>query len=1548
MSYAKKLSPSLLRALKETPVPWGPLGYVVYKRCVDIETPVLCADLLWRKAGDLQEGQEIIAFDDDNDICSKQNWRYLRVGKVTHNTIEDAETMGIELEDGTILYATPDHAWLVKMSNSVLEWRETKDLEETRKGGPVYLLRPFGKVWEQDKSYEGGYISAAYDGEGNLDRLNGMVFVQVQNSMLSQMESFLTVKEIPFKKHKKKTPDHRQQVYTLRFHGLKNLFSFLGKFQPRRLIDNVISYLKTKNEDLPTLRCSPDDYVRVVRVFPAGIRKIAVLSTDVGTHFTGGFASHNTYARPLYSEGRTEEWYETVARCTNALLEYGMALEEQELPTFVEHFHQLRMLPAGRGLWQLGAETVTRNGAASLMNCLAGETKVLTRQGWKEIRSLVDQDVELVTRGGKWVTAPVRSFGSQQLYKIVCSTGGRSGQIVYHATENHRWFAKRKKDAYAEFTTANLKEGDILQVVRPRNLVETLSPQGIVHGIVFGDGHKTSVDASVILCNKKKSLAKYFSQNHKSYETEDRICFTGLPWSHKALPGISENKTYLMGFLAGLIATDGSVSTSGQITIANASKETLQKIKDIAAVLGFRTGNIFLVSDTNPYTSEPRELWQLGFKKQDAPERLLVREDQKERFQTIQPSENKREGNIRVVSVEPTNRFEEVYCATVAGEYAFVIEGMVLTGNCYFVPIDSIESFCFLFDMLMVGGGVGFSIATDRVYKLPDIRPGVQVTRRDTSDVDYVVPDNREGWVELLRRVLTSFFVTGRSFTYSCHCIRSKGAPIRGFGGTASGPEELAKGLTNICTILGRRAGKSLRPIDALDICNIIASVVVAGNVRRSAQIALGYSDDTAYLNAKRWDLGNIPNWRAMSNNTLMADSYEEIPSLFWDGYQGNGEPYGLFNLDLARSIGRIIDGKRYPDPRVRGINPCQPGFATVITPEGLTTFSKIGIGSKIWTETGWATVTNKWSTGTKPVYKYSTTAGFFLGTEDHRLVSDGQKIKAKECASVDLLAGPYAETTTHDYQAVMDGLVIGDGTVHKASNNKVLLCIGSKDSDYHTSEISHLIISHRPGIDSRMWDIKTTITAEELPRTFLRTIPSRYYYSDAGTTKAFLRGLFSANGSVLKCGRVSLKASSRALIEQVQLMLSSVGICSYITTTKATTVAFSNGNYVCRESYALNINKDADKFFSAIGFLQGYKQKILEAALSANKNNSSDRKKTNYDITSIQYMGDFEVFDITVDNAPHTYWTGGLNVSNCAEQTLDPWECCCLVELCLPLLKDLEQFHSASENVYRIAKTMISLKHHWPQTNTVMEENRRIGIGITGICQQTKFASKAYGTVYNHLRDFDLAYSRLVGVRPSIKITTTKPSGTVSLLPGVTPGIHPAYAQHYIRRIRMSATDPLVAVAITHGYPVESVYNFDGTADSNTVVVSFPIASPRGTRLARDMSAIDQLELQKQIQTYWSDNAVSITCYYKKEELPAIHQYLKDNYKTTIKSVSFLLHSDHGFKQAPYEEITKEQYTALSSQTRPITSLTTESSSSLDHTLSDNQECTSGACPIR
>jgi len=293
------------------------------------------------------------------------------------------------------------------------------------------------------------------------------------------------------------------------------------------------------------------------------------------------------------------------------------------------------------------------------------------------------------------------------------------------------------------------------------------------------------------------------------------------------------------------------------------------------------------------------------------------------------------------------------------------------------------------------------------------------------------------------------------------------------------------------------------------------------------------------------------------------------------------------------------------------------------------------------------------------------------------------------------------------------------------------------------------------------------------------------------------------------------------------------------------------------------------------------------------------------------------------------------------AEQSLAPYETCCLAEVFLPNVDSLEEFLDILELLYRVNKHSLMMPCHHPETEAIVRKNMRMGIGLTGILQASDEQLSWLDTGYKFLRDLDARYSEMHGLNPSIKLTTVKPSGTLSLLPGVTPGIHPAYAQFMYRRIQIATEHALVDICREHGYPVEYLKRLDGTVDYNTTVVTFPYAYPPGTKLASEMTAIDQLKAIRHLQTNWSDNSVSCTVYYKLKELPEIQKYLMKHYRNNYKSLSFLLHSNHGFEQAPYEEVTELEYLKLLESTTPITSTSSAAFEGAD-------ECVGGVCPVK
>ncbi len=532
--------------------------------------------------------------------------------------------------------------------------------------------------------------------------------------------------------------------------------------------------------------------------------------------------------------------------------------------------------------------------------------------------------------------------------------------------------------------------------------------------------------------------------------------------------------------------------------------------------------------------------------------------------------------------------------------------GSMALNNCGFASTEDIDlkyskAFEFVMDALMLGVGVGFDTKGAGKINIKVPKEGIFL---------FEIPDSREGWVEALKLLLDAYFLGKQLPTFDFSKIRPAGDPIRGFGGIASGPKPLRKMLENIKDILDQRIGKPITSVDILDIMNLIGKCVVAGNVRRSAEIALGDPTDIGFLLCKQ-DKDKLYSHRWASNNSVFAMKGMDY-SFIAKQIAVNGEP-GIFWLNNARDYSRMGDAPDHADNKVAGINPC-------------------------------------------------------------------------------------------------------------------------------------------------------------------------------------------------------------------------------------------------------------------------------------------------------------------------------------GEQSLESFELCCLAETFPSRNDTYEEFQETLKYAYLYAKSVTLVNTHWKETNAVMLKNRRMGISQTGIIEamvrhgrrtMLEWCDKAY----KYLRELDKEYSNWLCVPKSIKITTVKPSGTVSLLPGVTPGIHYPHSEYYIRRIRISQNSDLIPPLKETGYKIEQ----DQYSD-NSLVVEFPIHEKYFVRSKDDVSIWEQAENAASYQRYWSDNQVSITITFKTEEADQI-QYVLECYEDKLKSVSFLPLTEHGYVQAPYEKITKEEYDQMISHIKPL-NLDSTSDRAIGEKFCDSDHC--------
>jgi len=388
------------------------------------------------------------------------------------------------------------------------------------------------------------------------------------------------------------------------------------------------------------------------------------------------------------------------------------------------------------------------NPSRGFYHCLAGETRVLTWDGPREIRELAGGTHRILGARGDWLDAPFESYGVQQLHRIVV-TRNRQRKELY-ATDGHRWFvrsgADRKKRR--EVLTTDLKTGDRLAATFPRSRIQrtTPSPFGIAHGFTYGDGTRSGTGSMALICPPKDlAMLKWFPNSHTS-ASGDNLLVHHLPRFFKELPPLDESVSYLYGWLAGYFAADGCVAADGTVILNSARREDLEFVRTVCTRLGIATYGITSQSRVGLGT-EPTDLFRVHFVSDDLTEDFFLLETHRKRFVDAE-KKYARLGWV-VQSVEATDRVEEVFCAEVEDGHAFVLEDNILTGNCFGCGEGGdVIAFVMKID------GLGFGEAVERLAD----KYGVQLQREDGDERDDRPRGPQRGKLIEANRVAQEFY----------------------------------------------------------------------------------------------------------------------------------------------------------------------------------------------------------------------------------------------------------------------------------------------------------------------------------------------------------------------------------------------------------------------------------------------------------------------------------------------------------------------------------------------------------------------------------------------------------------------------------------------------------------------------------------------------------------------------------------------------------------------------------------------------------------------
>ena len=307
-----------------------------------------------------------------------------------------------------------------------------------------------------------------------------------------------------------------------------------------------------------------------------------------------------------------------------------------------------------------------------------------------------------------------------------------------------------------------------------------------------------------------------------------------------------------------------------------------------------------------------------------------------------------------------------------------------------------------------------------------------------------------------------------------------------------------------------------------------------------------------------------------------------------------------------------------------------------------------------------------------------------------------------------------------------------------------------------------------------------------------------------------------------------------------------------------------------------------------------------------------------------------------------------------CSEIILRPYQFCNLTEVVVRAddkIVDLKRKIELATILGTIQSTLTDLKYLRKRWKDNTEEERLLGVSLTGIMDNELLNSSSAGYLSELLLelkqvavDTNLKLSEKLNIPQSTAITCVKPSGTVSQLVDSASGIHARHSEYYIRTVRGDKKDPLTQFMQAAGVPVED----DLMQPDSTVVFSFPVKSPQKAVTRNDTTAIEQLNLWLKYQKNWCEHKPSVTITVKEDEWLDVGAWVYENFND-VAGISFLPHSDHTYKQAPYQECSKQEYLSLVKNMPDSIDWSLLSDYEAEDSTRGGQElaCTADACEI-
>lgn len=903
--------------------------------------------------------------------------------------------------------------------------------------------------------------------------------------------------------------------------------------------------------------------------------------------------------------------------------------------------------------------------------------------------------------------------------------------------------------------------------------------------------------------------------------------------------------------------------------------------------------------------------------------------------------------------------------------------------NCSFVAIDDPRAFDEILYILMCGTGVGFSVERQYIAQLPIVgidigftngKPVIQTKDKLLPiDVTIVVEDSKQGWASAYRDLLKHLYA-GEIPKWDVSLVRPAGAKLVTFGGRASGPDPLVDLFKFTIETFKQACGRKLTSIECHDLVCKIADIVVVGGVRRSALISLSNLSDDRMRLAKsgQWWV-NDPQ-RALANNSA---TYTERPQteIFLKEWMSlieskSGER-GIFNKHAA--IKKAQETGRRDHTKIHGTNPCFAAGTLIHTTDGAIPIERlVGKTVTVWDGEKEVTINNFRITGenTETLLLTLQDGSQVQATPYHSFyLEDGTKVEMKDILPgmrLQISNAPLVEGDLYCPGAYLKGFMIGDGTNTKNKpllwlydtkymcKERLLLSAKELNIDLDASSTCSELGFIQAG-DNRMRMQGLTQRSTELlswSKDYKFGLPPEVFAWETQSKLDFIAGLFDSDGCSLNSRNgfgYQLTSVNKQLLLDVQTLLKTLGVFSKVSFNREADVKDFNdgyGEYTTQSLYRLVLSQEAAIALS--------KQVTFERLESFAHRTMTYKLKPRWNavVSVIPYSIEDKVYCCTVPDSHKVSLAVGITTGQCAEISLRSAGLCNLSEVVIrstDTLEDLKYKVRIAAIIGTYQSLLTDFKYIRPIWKQNQEEERLLGVSLTGIMDHPVLSVTGETTAYwlsemkKQAIKTNQGFARLLGIKPAAAITTVKPSGTVSQLVDSASGIHPRYSKHYIRTVRADKKDPLAQLMVSQGFPVEDAF---GKEDS-TYVFSFPVKGPSSGVYRDDRTAIQQLEHYLMYQKHWSEHNVSNTIYVKEDEWLEVGAWVFKNFDD-LAGVSFLPHSNHSYKQAPYQECTEAEYEALLA-VMPSFDWDALSEFEKDDSTVNTKElaCTSGVCEI-